>query len=107
MLNIKSLPETGANSGVGKATTQVLATNPNYHIIMGCRDLEKGQKALSEIQSTDPKGTISLLQLDVEDDDSIAKAVDSVTRQFNRIDVLFSNAGTAAPQHQVVLVALS
>jgi NAD(P)-dependent dehydrogenase (short-subunit alcohol dehydrogenase family) len=64
---------------------------------MGCRDVAKGQKALDEIQSTKPKGTLSLLQLDVEDDASIAKAVDSVTQQFNRVDVLVSNAGTAAP----------
>jgi NAD(P)-dependent dehydrogenase (short-subunit alcohol dehydrogenase family) len=88
---------TGANSGVGYATTQVLASYPNNHIIMGCRDLAKGQYALTEIQNTDPKGTISLLQLDVEDDTSISKAIDTVTQQFNRLDVLVSNAGTAAP----------
>ena len=93
----KVSPRAGANSGVGYATTQVLVTHPNHHTIMGCRDVEKGQKALSEVQSTDPKGTVSLLQLDVEDDASITKAVDSVTQQFNRIDVLVSNAGTAAP----------
>ncbi|KAJ5774070.1 hypothetical protein N7457_008966 [Penicillium paradoxum] len=88
---------TGANSGVGYATTQVLAEHPNHHVIMGCRDLEKGQKALSELQSHNPKGTLSLLQLDVEDDTSIARAVDSVNQEFNRLDVLISNAAVTAP----------
>ncbi|KAJ5130325.1 uncharacterized protein N7515_006364 [Penicillium bovifimosum] len=87
---------TGANSGIGYATTQILTEHPNYHVIMGCRDQEKGEKALSQLQSTNPKGTISLIQLDVEDDTSIAKAVDTVTQKFNRLDVLISNAGTGA-----------
>jgi NAD(P)-dependent dehydrogenase (short-subunit alcohol dehydrogenase family) len=63
---------------------------------MGCRDLQKGEKAISELQSINPRGTISLIQLDVEDDTSIAKAVETVTQKFNRLDVLISNAGTSA-----------
>ncbi|KAJ5550857.1 hypothetical protein N7535_001204 [Penicillium sp. DV-2018c] len=87
---------TGANSGIGYATTQILAEHPNHHVIMGCRDLTKGEKALSQLQSANPKRTISLIQLDVEDDTSIAKAVDTVTQKFNRLDVLISNAGTGS-----------
>ncbi|KAJ5208740.1 hypothetical protein N7449_003119 [Penicillium cf. viridicatum] len=88
---------TGANSGVGYATAQILAAHPNHHIILACRDLQKGQQALSELQSKDLKGTLSLLQLDVEDDTSIAQAVDTVSEQFNRLDILLNNAGSAAP----------
>ncbi|KAJ5507510.1 hypothetical protein N7527_009653 [Penicillium freii] len=88
---------TGANSGVGYATAQILAAPPNHHVILACRDLKKGQKALSELQSQDPKGTLSLLQLDVEDDTSIAEAVKTVSEQFNRLDILLNNAGSAAP----------
>ncbi|KGO60967.1 Short-chain dehydrogenase/reductase SDR [Penicillium expansum] len=57
---------TGANSGVGYATTQVLAAHANHH-------------------------------LDVEDDTSIAQAVSTVDEQFNRLDILINNAGSAAP----------
>ncbi|OQE01124.1 hypothetical protein PENSOL_c005G05564 [Penicillium solitum] len=88
---------TGANSGVGYATAQILAAHPNHHVIMACRDLQKGQQALSELQSKDPKGTLSLLQLDVEDDTSISQAVNTVSEQFNRLDILLNNAGSAAP----------
>ncbi|OQE46791.1 hypothetical protein PENCOP_c001G03692 [Penicillium coprophilum] len=88
---------TGANSGVGYATAQTLAAHPNHHVIMACRDLQKGEKALSELQSKDLKGTLSLIQLNVEDDTSISKAVDTVNEQFKRLDVLVNNAGSAAP----------
>ncbi|KAJ5163408.1 uncharacterized protein N7500_005238 [Penicillium coprophilum] len=88
---------TGANSGVGYATAQTLAAHPNHHVIMTCRDLQKGEKALTELQSKGLKGTLSLIQLNVEDDTSISKAVDTVNEQFNRLDVLVNNAGSAAP----------
>ena len=64
---------------------------------MACRDLQKGQKALTELRSKGLKGTLSLLQLDVEDDTSITQAVHTVDEQFNRLDVLIGNAGSAAP----------
>ncbi|KAJ5997302.1 hypothetical protein N7522_008962 [Penicillium canescens] len=89
---------TGANSGVGYATTQVLAQHPNHHIIMACRDPKRGEKALSEIQSTGIKGTLSVLHLDIEDDTSIAKGVGKVAQDYGRVDVFMSNAGTAAPE---------
>lgn len=37
-----------------------------------------------------------MLQLDVEDDTSIATAVETVSEDFGRVDVFISNAGTAA-----------
>ncbi|KAJ5185173.1 hypothetical protein N7491_006955 [Penicillium cf. griseofulvum] len=88
---------TGANSGVGYATTQTLVTHPNHHVIMACRDLQKGQQALSELESKNLKGTLSLLHLNVEDDTSITQAVNAVEKKFNRLDVLINNAGSAAP----------
>lgn len=63
---------------------------------MGCRNLTKGKQALDEIQSSGIQGTLSLLQLDVTDDDSISAAVDSVGKAFGRVDVFISNAGTAS-----------
>lgn len=66
---------------------------------MASRDLAKGEEACSRLQKDTPnlKGTVSVLQLDVEDDASISKAVDTVREQFGRLDVFISNAGTTAP----------
>lgn len=88
----------GANSGIGYATTKVIASQPNHHVIMACRDTRKGEQAQSEIQSSGIRGTLSLQQLDVSDDASIAAAVETISKVFGRIDVLISNAGITAPE---------
>lgn len=72
-------------------------SHPDYHVIMACRNLSKGQEACSQLEATDIEGSLSVVQLDVEDDGSISEAVDSVSKRFGRIDVFISNAGTLAP----------
>lgn len=84
---------TGGNNGIGLATCQLFAARPDYHTIMGSRSLEKGQKALSSIQSSTPGSSISLVQLDITSDDSIAAAVQQVQSQHGHLDVLINNAG--------------
>lgn len=64
---------------------------------MACRDLSKGQAACSRLESDNIQGTLSVIQLDVEDDTSISKAFNIVSDRFGRLDVLISNAGTTSP----------
>ncbi|KAL5313401.1 hypothetical protein ACEPPN_019134 [Leptodophora sp. 'Broadleaf-Isolate-01'] len=85
---------TGANTGIGFDTTYALANaNPNNHIILAARSAEKGSKALAEIEARKPAGSISLLELDITKDDSIAAAVAKITADFGVLDVLVNNAG--------------
>ncbi|KAJ5635926.1 uncharacterized protein N7484_009239 [Penicillium longicatenatum] len=88
---------TGANSGVGYATAKAILSDPKYHVILACRDPSKGQEACSQLQASNIQGTLSVIQLDVEDDTSISKAVNTVSEQFGRVDVFISNAGTTSP----------
>ena len=60
---------------------------------MACRSSEKAAQALSEIQATSPKGSLSTIQLDVSDHASIYEAVNIVDEEFGRLDVLINNAG--------------
>ncbi|ETN41073.1 uncharacterized protein HMPREF1541_03008 [Cyphellophora europaea CBS 101466] len=84
---------TGGNNGIGLAACQLFATKSDYHCIMASRSLDKGKKALESIQSSNPSGTVSLVQLDVTSDDSIAAAVEEVKAKHGRLDVLINNAG--------------
>jgi len=84
---------TGGNNGIGLATCQLFAAQPNYHCIMASRSLEKGKEALASVQSSEPAGTISLVQLDITSDASIAAAVKEVEAQHGHLDVLINNAG--------------
>lgn len=64
---------------------------------MGCRDTKKGKVALDEIKNSgEIKGTISVIQLDVTDDASIAAAFARVEQEFGRVDAFVSNAGITA-----------
>lgn len=84
---------TGGNNGIGLAACQLFATQPNYHCIMASRSLEKGQKALASIQSLNSSSAISLVQLDITSDASIAAAVEEVKATHGHLDVLVNNAG--------------
>ena len=84
---------TGGNNGIGLAACQLFAAQPKYHCIMASRSLEKGQKAISSIQSSNPDSTLSLVQLDITSDDSIAAAAKEVESQHGDLDILINNAG--------------
>ena len=86
---------TGANSGVGLATTKVLTSaSADYHVIIAARSLSKAQTAKSEVEAenTNSASRLSTVQLDVTDDASITRARDSVEKEFGHLDALINNA---------------
>jgi NAD(P)-dependent dehydrogenase (short-subunit alcohol dehydrogenase family) len=58
--------------------------------------MSKGQKCLTEVQSRNPQGTVSLLELDISSDASISAAAKTLSADFGRLDVLINNAGISA-----------
>jgi NAD(P)-dependent dehydrogenase (short-subunit alcohol dehydrogenase family) len=86
---------TGANSGIGfDSSALIAASSPKYHVILCSRSTEKGEKALAELRAREEtQGTLSLVRLDVTNEDSIAAAVKEVSSSFGRLDILVNNAG--------------
>lgn len=84
---------TGGNNGIGLAACQLFAAQPNYHCIMASRSIEKGQKAIASIRSSNSSSVISLVQLDITSDSSIAAAAEEVKAKHGHLDVLINNAG--------------
>lgn len=82
---------TGATSGIGKATAQLLAKNKFNIVLCGRRKerLEKLQKELSNYTE------VTTLQFDVRDKDAVLSAINSLPENFQKIDVLINNAGNA------------
>ncbi|KAK2841775.1 hypothetical protein Q5P01_011975 [Channa striata] len=75
---------TGSNRGIGLELVKQLAdlTGGDTHIFAGCREPEgSGAQALRELTSQHP-GRISVIKLDVSDEDSMSAAVQAVSKQI-------------------------
>lgn len=87
----KTVLITGATSGIGKATAQILAKN-NYNIIICGRRgdrLEELQKELSSFAN------VHCLQFDIRNKESVFEKINSLPESFSKIDILINNAGNA------------
>ncbi|KIW20787.1 hypothetical protein PV08_01365 [Exophiala spinifera] len=82
----------GANTGIGEATARILAQDHGFHVLIGSRNLEAGQKVADSI--TSQGHSASAIQLDITSDASIAAAVRQIEQEHGGVlDVLINNAG--------------
>ncbi|MGW2602489.1 oxidoreductase [Streptomyces klenkii] len=87
---------TGANSGLGLATTRALA-HRGGHVILAVRDEEKGRRAAAGITAERPGARLDVRRLDLADLDSVRDFSDRLHADHPRLDVLINNAGLMAP----------
>lgn len=82
---------TGATSGIGKATAELLASKGYALIICGRR-----QERLQAIQQElSVKTNVHNLCFDVSDKYAVKHAIESLPENFKQIDILINNAGNA------------
>jgi NAD(P)-dependent dehydrogenase (short-subunit alcohol dehydrogenase family) len=62
-------------------------------IIIGCRDIKKGETAINQIKTINPKANIVVMKLDLSSLSSIRQFAKEVSEQESRIDILINNAG--------------
>jgi NAD(P)-dependent dehydrogenase (short-subunit alcohol dehydrogenase family) len=81
---------TGSSSGIGYATSLLLARN-RFHTYATMRNIEKS----ADIQEIANKERLPLqvMQLDVNNDASIRNSIEKIESENERIDVLVNNAG--------------
>lgn len=82
---------TGANSGIGKAAAKKFASQ-GYHVIMACRNWEKGKAAMNEIKESVNDSIIELIQVDVSSFDSIHSFCEIYQSKYDNLDILIHNA---------------
>lgn len=91
---------TGANTGIGYETAEVLA-GKGARVVIAVRDAGKGQKALDAITRKHPGAAVSLQELDLSSLGSVRSATDALRSAHPRIDLLINNAGVMYPPKQV------
>ncbi|CAF1640415.1 unnamed protein product [Adineta ricciae] len=85
---------TGANKGIGFYVIKRLldrSESANTTILLGSRDLDRGQNAIEQLGSP---SNVHVLQLDVSSAQSIHQAVNTIKEKYDgHLDVLINNAG--------------
>ena len=91
---------TGANSGIGKVTARELA-KMGAHIVMACRNREKGEIAQAEIISESGNKNVDLFIVDMSSFASIRELAASFIEKYDRLHVLINNAGGLVNPYRV------
>jgi NAD(P)-dependent dehydrogenase (short-subunit alcohol dehydrogenase family) len=90
---------TGANSGLGLATARELARK-RARVVLACRNLEKGEAAVRDIEAAAPGAALELEQLDLASLDSVRSFAGRYRSSHDGLDLLINNAGVMAPPRQ-------
>lgn len=84
---------TGANSGMGKATTVELMKK-DYMVIMACRNKKRGLRALKEVHLlAGGKGKVKLMHCDLASLAQLSVFCQRIHERYDSIDCLINNAG--------------
>ena len=82
---------TGPTSGVGKEIAVQLAIL-NAEVILGCRDVKKGEKVASEITRRTGSEKLVVMPIDTSSQASIRQFAEEFRHKYRRLDVLINNA---------------
>ncbi|MDP9175884.1 MAG: SDR family oxidoreductase [Planctomycetota bacterium] len=82
---------TGANKGIGLETARGLG-KMGIAVIIGSRDLAKGEKAVKELLA-DGVVSAQAFKLDVNSAEDHQRVTDFIKKEFGKLDILVNNAG--------------
>ncbi|KAI1381217.1 putative short-chain dehydrogenase [Hypoxylon crocopeplum] len=102
----KTVLITGANTGIGLEAARHFVRLNASKVILGCRDVEKGNVAKRDIEATnhvdatkDP-GRVEMWQVDLASFDSV-KTFCRRAAELDRLDIVVENAGVLGMTHHV------
>ena len=98
---MKTVVITGGNSGLGFYCAQKLAQNPEWQIVLACRNLEKAERAIAKIQEENYTEQIEAIELDLASLKSVRGfATELKNRQLPALKAIICNAGVQFIQRQ-------
>ena len=92
---VKTILITGATDGIGKHLAKKLASE-GHQVILHGRNPQKLESALQDVRAVSLRGKVSSYLADFSKLDDVYRFVEEIKRDFQRIDVLFNNAGLYA-----------
>ena len=91
---MKTVIVTGGNSGLGYYCARTLALDPQWYVILACRDRHKASQAVNQIQETTNTQQIAAMTLDLASFESIRSfAAEFGDRQLPPLSAIVCNAG--------------
>ena len=97
---MKVILVTGANKGIGLAIVKrLLAEYSDTKLLLGSRDVVRGEEAVKELLATlgtEYSSRLEMLQLDVTKEESVRAAVEAVRSKLGEAEALYglvNNAG--------------
>lgn len=98
---MKTVLITGANKSIGFETARQLL-NQGYYVYLGCRDMQKGGQAVSQLHA-EGLNQVEPIEIDVDNLASIKAARQVLGEKTNVLDVLINNAGIIGSMQQTPL----
>ena len=93
---------TGANRGIGLATSTALA-RAGAHVTLLCRDPARAEAAGEEIRRATGADRVDYLLADLTSQASIRAAAETFRGRHDRLDVLVNNAATVSERRQTTV----
>jgi len=91
---------TGANKGIGVEVVRQLAAK-GFHVFLTARNRELGNRAVEDLAKNG--ATVSFVELDVSNPESVRRAAKEVAAQVDHLDVLVNNAAILEGEHTSIL----
>lgn len=98
---MKTVLITGANKSIGFETARQLL-NQGYYVYLGCRDMQKGGQAVSQLHA-EGLNQVEPIEIDVDNLASIKAARQVLGEKTSVLDVLINNAGIIGSIQQTPL----
>ncbi|KAM5342666.1 hypothetical protein ACJ41O_013632 [Fusarium nematophilum] len=93
---------TGANAGLGREAVRHFVRLGAARVIIGCRDLEKGEEAKKDIEETTGQpGVVQAWHLDLASFDSVREFA-ARANELERVDILIDNASRLTFKREMI-----
>ena len=96
----KTILITGGNSGIGFASARI-ALYLKMKVIIACRNQNRGEAAINKLKEEFPNGSVSLMIVDMSEEESIRRFAQEIIDKKLDIDVFYHNAGVYRLPYQI------